>query len=647
MAEIPAPYFPKNPGDVLRASDWNELQVKAREDILGHRHTGNEDGSLIPRAAIEAGAIDGKLIDPTAEVSVKTLTTSGNLTVKGELAVNGKALLGDIADLLATVKGLQTEKLNRAGDTVSGTLRVRRNLFVDGAAGIGTDSPEYTLDVNGSVRLGGFTEADADEWPRVVWCRKADGTVWDEGLIKHSSQRGFFGRSGIGMHIHESRDWGVWSSGWNPLLGIEGGTGNTRIKGKLEVSSLAAVGTAMISDGSGYAVVNELMASGSLTVGSTVTNYGGGRGWNANTAALMLETSANTEIAVHDAYSRLTSLVYYEGNEANRITVGRDMGWGTSPLVVAGSIGIGTNTPTHRFHVLAEDAVGLFESSGESAYLRLATKEGVDKRVEIVHRPGGRLSLWNNGEDVLNITRNGNVGIGTITPGQKLTVQGVHNASRDPDSGLSAGGQLAIKGNAPQLDFIDIDNNDWGIHVNSNKMYFVRQPWNASDLVLDGNGNVGIGTDAPRQKLDVVGNLKVSGIIEGALHRLVSGDGRYRLDMQTDSNLVVFASDNAPIWSWMTGRISDLSLKKDLSAIQSPLKKLLSLRGVSFAWKDESLGAGREIGVIAQEVEQVFPELVTTFAERKFVNTLGLVPVLIEAIREQQAQIDELQAARV
>jgi hypothetical protein len=76
---------------------------------------------------------------------------------------------------------------------------------------------------------------------------------------------------------------------------------------------------------------------------------------------------------------------------------------------------------------------------------------------------------------------------------------------------MTAGGQLAIKGDAPQLDFIDTDHNDWSIHVNSNKMYFIRQSWNYTDLVLDGSGNVGIGTDTPQATLHVAGSLKVAG----------------------------------------------------------------------------------------------------------------------------------------
>ena len=90
---------------------------------------------------------------------------------------------------------------------------------------------------DGDVRIrgniGGFTGNDQDEWPKITWYRDIPNN-WDEGLIKHSSNRGFFGRAGYGIHIHHSRDWGIWSSGWTPLLGVQGGTGNLRIRGTLQ-----------------------------------------------------------------------------------------------------------------------------------------------------------------------------------------------------------------------------------------------------------------------------------------------------------------------------------------------------------------------------------------------------------------------------
>ena len=94
-------------------------------------------------------------------------------------------------------------------------------------------------------------------------------------------------------------------------------------------------------------------------------------------------------------------------------------------IAQGGNVGIGTTTPSHRFHVVAADAVGLFESTGNQAYLRLSTNEGLNNRVEITNRPGGRLSLWTaSAGDVFNITRDGSVGIGTITPRAKLNVNG-------------------------------------------------------------------------------------------------------------------------------------------------------------------------------------------------------------------------------
>jgi len=87
---------------------------------------------------------------------------------------------------------------------------------------------------------------------------------------------------------------------------------------------------------------------------------------------------------------------------------------------------------------------------------------------------------------------------------------------------------------------------------------------------------------------------------------------------------------------------SDISLKDDIVTINYALDKVKSIRGVSYVRKDYNDGLIR-LGVIAQEIEKILPEVVIENADGiKAVNYSAIIPVLIEAIKEQQNQIDEL-----
>jgi len=88
---------------------------------------------------------------------------------------------------------------------------------------------------------------------------------------------------------------------------------------------------------------------------------------------------------------------------------------------------------------------------------------------------------------------------------------------------------------------------------------------------------------------------------------------------------------------------SDISLKKNVLSLDNALGKVLALRGVSFGWKDSANEKGTQIGLIAQEVEKVYPEIVSVGANgKKGVDYSALVAPLIEAVKEQQKQINEL-----
>jgi len=110
-----------------------------------------------------------------------------------------------------------------------------------------------------------------------------------------------------------------------------------------------------------------------------------------------------------------------------------------------------------------------------------------------------------------------------------------------------------------------------------------------------------------------------------------------------DNNGNVTAAGNVTAYS-------DKRLKSDIKTIENPLDKVLALRGVNFI-KDDKY----EMGVIAQEVEEVIPEVVGTTSSKTVDNPDGLddlktvsygnmVGVLIEAIKEQQQQINDLKA---
>jgi hypothetical protein len=194
-----------------------------------------------------------------------------------------------------------------------------------GLVGIGTTAPAYGLDVNGTMRLGGFTGNDADEWPNVVWYRDTANN-WDEGLIKGSSSRGVWGRAGYGIHFNSTRHFMFASTGWDPLVDIEGGTGRLYVKGA------TGIGT--------NAPDEKLSVYGNVRVGSKTAATGTGNWGNAlilsgGPALLSGYGSDNSDpmwLARYNPAANQSEL---------RIVIGDDPGQAEDRLVVGPCSGIG------------------------------------------------------------------------------------------------------------------------------------------------------------------------------------------------------------------------------------------------------------------------------------------------------------------
>ena len=92
----------------------------------------------------------------------------------------------------------------------------------------------------------------------------------------------------------------------------------------------------------------------------------------------------------------------------------------------------------------------------------------------------------------------------------------------------------------------------------------------------------------------------------------------------------------------------DVRLKKNIAPIENALNKVSALRGVVFEWRTEEyperdLNEGQEIGLIAQEVEEVLPSMVAEDNDGyKSLDYSRFSPVLIEAIKELKAEMEKL-----
>jgi hypothetical protein len=213
----------------------------------------------------------------------------------------------------------------------------------------------------------------------------------------------------------------------------------------------------------------------------------------------------------------------------------------------------------------------------------------------------------------------------------------------------------------------------------------------STKLIVTRAGSVGIGTTSPRKELDVNGNnlcvvagqlilgedaYSASANYIGLKTSYQSGANDYMiLSGKSDGNTYVSAKDGAyvairgggnsssnelqvPDDTYMlattsafrvTGDViayysSDKRLKDNLTLITDAVSKVSKLSGYSFDWNDkQDVYKGRDYGVVAQEVEEILPELVITRDNGyKAVKYEKLTALLIEAIKEQQQQIDEL-----
>ncbi len=106
--------------------------------------------------------------------------------------------------------------------------------------------------------------------------------------------------------------------------------------------------------------------------------------------------------------------------------------------------------------------------------------------------------------------------------------------------------------------------------------------------------------------------------------------------------LIIYGNGDATLSGTLTQN-SDSRLKRNVEPLELNLEKLIQVKGYNYYWKSEAADQEIQTGVLAQELQKIFPSLVKKDKEGILsVNYIGLIPVLIESVKEQQKQIDEL-----
>lgn len=190
-------------------------------------------------------------------------------------------------------------------------------------------------------------------------------------------------------------------------------------------------------------------------------------------------------------------------------------------------------------------------------------------------------------------------------------------------------------------------------------------------------GNVGIGTSSPRARLDLFGlagsadifaissstNARLVTVTSGGRVGIGTSSPQYALHVVGDDgsgNVAKFSTTGGLTSCTLdagTGLLncsSDERLKKDIESLggsesassteESSLDKILKLRPVSYHWKTEDSSDALKYGFIAQEMEDIFPELVQTDGQTgyKSIGMSGLIPFIVDALQEVIQRFDGL-----
>ncbi|HRH26520.1 MAG TPA: tail fiber domain-containing protein, partial [Candidatus Paceibacterota bacterium] len=578
---------------------------------------------------------------PSNYQKIETTTYSSNsiLTINGSLN-DSFSSPGTLGQVLSST-GTSTKWVTISGVTESGWTRLNGAIYTStstDSVGIGTSSPASKLDVFGSFRVGTSSRplflADPSTGNISFGTTSTAGTFTAEAVANNGipflftastsiTQPFFRVQTGAGTNVMSVRS----SSATNNYIDV-GGVTTLQVVGTTAYFGSAASGGSYLG-ANGYTVsVGSAPFSAVYMYVAPPTSFTGDlfRVASSSNSVFNVTNSGRVGIGSSTPIAKL-SVVGSAG--INPLVVASSTDTQLFTVLQNGHVGIGTSTPGSLFAIQqpffsspintpsplsvygayawgTAGAINLLAGTGDDyggainiiagdggtsgaggGHVFISAGSGPSAGTEgNVYIDAGNGNADGTGYILLASRRNANVSIGSSTPVARLTIAGTSTLAT-----------------LPLLD----------IASSSNASYFR----------ITNLGNVGIGTTSPQRLLHVYRST------DGPPVRFEDSNGYCEIDPTSTS------------WTCT----SDERLKKDIVTMSTStmMRKVLALNPVTFRWKSQNTNDLR-YGLIAQEVEEVFPDFVTT-DERGFksVSYGSFVPILISAFQDLGTRVDSIE----